>query len=67
MSKLKVSAVSALVVAAAATPLVIQHQRLAVPREENRSLQEQARQAEAVYRDTPDAIAADAEAPLEHA
>jgi len=45
VSKLKVGVVSALVVAGVAAPLVIQYQRLAVLREENQSLQEQARQA----------------------
>jgi RNA polymerase sigma factor (sigma-70 family) len=45
MSKIKISAVSALLVAAVATPLVIQHQRLTRLREENQSLQQQVRQA----------------------
>jgi hypothetical protein len=44
MSKLKVSAVSALVVASAATPLVLQHQTVARLREENGALQEQVQQ-----------------------
>lgn len=44
MSKLKVSAVSALVVAGVATPLVLQHQTVTRLRDENSSLQEQARQ-----------------------
>ncbi len=45
MSKLKIGAVSALVVASVATPLVIQQQNLTRLRAENESLQEQARQA----------------------
>jgi RNA polymerase sigma factor (sigma-70 family) len=45
MSKLKISAVSALLVAAVATPLVIQHQRLTRLHQENQSLLEQVRQA----------------------
>jgi RNA polymerase sigma factor (sigma-70 family) len=45
MSKLKVSVVSALVVASAATPLVLQHQTVTRLRKENSALQEQARQA----------------------
>jgi RNA polymerase sigma factor (sigma-70 family) len=45
MSKLKVSALSALVVAGVATPLVIQQQNLSRLREENQSLEQQARQA----------------------
>jgi RNA polymerase sigma factor (sigma-70 family) len=45
MSKLKISAVSAILVAAVVTPLVIQQQRFARLREENQSLQEQVRQA----------------------
>jgi RNA polymerase sigma factor (sigma-70 family) len=44
MSKLKVSAVGALVVASVATPLVLQHQTVTRLRDENRALQEQARQ-----------------------
>src|SRR5262245_63149784 len=46
MSKLKVSAVSALVVAGVATPLVLQHQTVTRLREEHSALQEQARQAD---------------------
>lgn len=45
MSKLKVSAVSALVVAGVATPLVLQHQAVTRLRGENAALQEAARQA----------------------
>jgi|KBSSwiStaDraftv2_1062776.scaffolds.fasta_scaffold170375_1 RNA polymerase sigma factor (sigma-70 family) len=44
MSKLKVGAVSALVVAGVATPLVLQHQTVTRLRAENGALQEQARQ-----------------------
>jgi len=44
MSKLKISAVSALVVASVATPLVIQHQNLTRLRAEKEVFQEQARQ-----------------------
>jgi hypothetical protein len=46
MSKLKISAMSALIVATVATPLVIQHQRLARLRGENQLLQDRARQAD---------------------
>lgn len=42
MSKLKISAMSALLIAAVVTPLVIQQDRLTRLREENQSLQEQA-------------------------
>ncbi|HMJ66470.1 MAG TPA: sigma-70 family RNA polymerase sigma factor, partial [Candidatus Binatia bacterium] len=45
MSKLKVSAVSALVVAGVATPFMMQHHHLSHAREENRALRQQARQA----------------------
>ncbi len=45
MSKLKVCAVSALVVAGVASPLVLQHQTVTRLREENGALQEQARKA----------------------
>ena len=45
MSKLKVSAVSALVVAGVATPLVLQHQTVTRLRQENGALHEQARRA----------------------
>ena len=44
MSKLKVSAASALLAAVVATPLVIQHNGLTRLRQENQSLREQARQ-----------------------
>jgi RNA polymerase sigma factor (sigma-70 family) len=44
MSKLKVSAVSALVVAGVATPVVLQHQTVTGLREENGALREQSRQ-----------------------
>ncbi len=48
MSKLKVSVVSTLVVAAVAAPFIIQYHHFTVLREENQALQEQARQAEAL-------------------
>ena len=46
MSKLKISAASALVVAAIATPLVLQHQTVTRLRSENSALQAQAQQAD---------------------
>jgi RNA polymerase sigma factor (sigma-70 family) len=46
MSKLKLSAVSALVIAGVATPLVLQHQTVTRLRSENFALQEQVRQAQ---------------------
>ncbi len=44
MSKLKVGAVSALVIAGVATPLILQHQTVTRLREQNSALQEQVRQ-----------------------
>ena len=48
MSKLKVSAVSALMVAGVGTPLILQHQTMTGLRVENEALREQARQVDVV-------------------
>jgi len=62
MSKLKISAVSALVAAAVVMPLVTQYQRLTHLREENKSLREQVRRADELRSENDKLLAQLAEA-----